>query len=209
MLSSDAFHKLMDRVHAGEPDAAAELIRQFEPEIRLEVRVRMRMQDSRVRRLLDSMDITQSVLGSFFAGVAVGRFAPKHPKQLLALLITMTRNKLLTQMRDQRRQRRDIRRVQPIDTAAHALAGDDESPSQLVAGDELVREFRRRLSEEERLVAERRGDGQPWSEIAEELGGTADGRRKQLERAFSRVSRELHLDRESAFTGRTPAPEGS
>jgi RNA polymerase sigma-70 factor (ECF subfamily) len=204
----------MDRVHAGEPDAAAELIRQFEPEIRLEVRVRLRMQDSRVRRLLDSMDITQSVLGSFFAGVAVGRFAPKHPKQLLALLITMTRNKLLTQMRDQRRKRRDIRRVQSIDTAAHALADDDESPSQCVAGDELVREFRRRLSEEERLVAERRGDGQPWSTIAEELGGTADGRRKQLERAFSRVSRELNLDRESTFTGRAsesqrPNPDAS
>jgi DNA-directed RNA polymerase specialized sigma24 family protein len=199
VLSSDAFHDLMGRVQAGEPDAATELIRQFEPEIRLEVRVRLRVQDGRMRRLLDSMDITQSVLGSFFAGVAVGRYAPRHPKQLLGLLITMTRNKLLTQVRNQRRQRRDFRRVQPIDGVAHDVAAAGETPSQLVAGTELVREFRSRLSDEERQLAERRGQGQPWAAIADELGGTADGRRKQLERAFDRVARELNLDGESAL----------
>lgn len=194
MLSDEAFHELMIRVQSGDPDAATELIQSFEPEIRLEVRVRMRVQDARMRRVLDSMDITQSVLASFFAGVAVGRFTPKHPKQLLGLLITMTRNKLLTQVRDQRRQRRDIRRVQSLDVAAHNLAATEESPSQLVAGVELLREFRSRLSDEERQIAERRGLGQTWTAIAEELGGTADGRRKQLERAYDRIVRELNLD---------------
>ncbi len=72
MLSDEAFHELMVRVQAGDPDAAAELIQKFEPEIRLEVRVRLRVQDARMRRLLDSLDITQSVLASFFAGVALG-----------------------------------------------------------------------------------------------------------------------------------------
>ena len=199
MLSSDAFHELMNRVQAGDAEAAAELVRHFEPEIRLEVRVRLRVQDARVRRLLDSMDITQSVLASFFAGVAVGRFTPRHPRQLLGLLLTMTRNKLLTQVRDQRRQRRDIRRVQSIDVAVHDVAATGETPSQFVAGDELLREFRKRLSEDERQIAERRGQGQPWTDIAAELGGTADGRRKQLERAFTRIVRELDLDGESSL----------
>jgi RNA polymerase sigma factor (sigma-70 family) len=194
VLSDEAFHELIIRVQAGDPDAAAELIRDYEPEIRLEVRVRLRLQDARVRRLLDSMDITQSVLASFFAGVAVGRFTPKHPRQLLGLLITMTRNKLLTQVRDQRRQRRDIRRLQPLDAAAHNLADSNESPSQLVAGVELLKEFRKRLSEEETKLAERRGQGLTWGNIAEELGGTPDSRRKQLERAYTRIVRELNLD---------------
>src|SRR5688572_32010198 len=119
----------MIRVQSGDPDAATELIQSFEPEIRLETRVRLRLQDARVRRLLDSMDITQSVLASFFAGVAVGRFTPRHPRQLLGLLLTMTRNKLLTQVRDQRRQRRDIRRVQSMDMAVHDVAADEETPS--------------------------------------------------------------------------------
>lgn len=199
MLSGEAFNELMSRVQAGHPDAAAELIRQFEPEIRLEVQVRLRVQDPRVRRLLDSMDITQSVLASFFAGVAVGRFTPKHPKQLLGLLVTMTRNKLLTQVRDQRRQRRDIRRTQSLDAASDRVAAGEESPSQLVAGEELIREFRERLSEEERQLTERRGQGQTWAAIADELGGTADGRRKQLERAYSRIVKELKLIESSLF----------
>lgn len=196
MLSSVAFDQLMSRVQAGDPEAAAELIRQYEHEIRLEVRVRLRIQDGRVRRLFDSMDITQSVLASFFAGVAVGQFAPEHPQQLLGLLISMARNKLLTQVRDQRRQRRDIRRMQPVDVAEFPIVAGGESPSQVVAGNELLGEFRKRLSDEERLLSERRGEGQPWSAIADEFGGTAEGRRKQLERAFARIVRELDLDQE-------------
>lgn len=188
----------MSRVQSGDPDAAAELIRHYEPDIRLEVRVRMRVQDGRLKRLLDSMDVTQSVLGSFFAGVAAGRFVPEHPQQLLGLLVAMTRNKLLSQVRDQRRQRRDLRRVQSLDAAVHDVSGHDETPSQVVASQELLWEFRKRLTDEERRLAERRGAGQPWPEIAAELGGTPDGRRKQLERAFARVAEELGLNEELA-----------
>lgn len=199
MLSGEEFNKLMSQVQAGDPDAAARLIHQYESEIRLEVRVRMRVQDGRVRRLLDSMDITQSVLASFFAGVAVGRFTPEHPQQLLALLVSMTRNKLLTQVRNHRRTRRDIRRVEGFDPATHDVAAGGESPSQVIAGKELLGEFRKRLSEEERQLSERRREGQPWNAIAAELGGTAEGRRKQLERAFTRVVRELNLEEELAL----------
>ena len=208
MLSDEAFDELMHKVREGEPNAAAELIQHFEREIRIEVRVRLRVQDARIRRVLDSMDITQSVLASFFAGVAVGQFAPKHPKQLLGLLITMTRNKLLTQVRDQRRQRRDIRRVQSIDAAAHDVAASEESPSQLVAGVELVREVRKRLSDEERQLTDRREKGFTWARIAEELGGTAEGRRKQLERAYARIVRELNLD-ESRLILTPTTPDGT
>jgi RNA polymerase sigma factor (sigma-70 family) len=194
VLSTVVFDELMSRIQAGDPDAAAELVRHYEPDIRLEVRVRLRIQDGRVRRMLDSMDITQSVLASFFAGVAVGRFAPQHPQQLLGLLVTMARNKLLSQVRHQRQQRRDARRGESFNAAVHDVAAAGESPSQIVANRELLGEFRKRLSVEERRIADLRGDGQPWTAIATDLGGTAEGRRKQLERAFARIVRELHLD---------------
>jgi RNA polymerase sigma factor (sigma-70 family) len=197
VISGDAFDELMSRVRAGQPAAAAELVRRFEPEIRLEVRVRMRVQDGRMRRLLDSIDITQSVFGSFFAGVAVGRYVPENPRQLLGLLVTMTRNKLLTQVRNHRRQRRDVRRQQSMEAAGSDPVSGGASPSEFVAGAELLGEVQSRLSEEERHVAELRGYGKTWAAIAEELGGTADGRRKQVERAFTRVVRELNLDDES------------
>jgi hypothetical protein len=64
----------------------------------------------------------------------------------------------------------------------------------VVSAEELLREFRQRLTEEERGLAERRAGGAAWADIAAELGGTAQGRRKQLERALDRVWRELDLD---------------
>ena len=51
-----------------------------------------------------------------------------------------------------------------------------------------------RLSKEERRLADLRAAGREWADIADDLGGTAEARRKQLTRAISRVSRELGLD---------------
>jgi RNA polymerase sigma-70 factor (ECF subfamily) len=195
LLSREAFTDLLERVKAGDPEAAAELIRHCEPDIRLEVRVRLRAQDGRMRRLLDSMDITQSVLGSFFVGVAAGRFNLENPQQLFGLLLAMTRNKLLKKVRYQRQQQRDICRVQAFDPAWD-VPGRSETPSQIVAWQELLGEFHKRLTEEERQIAERRRQGQPWEAIAAELGGTANSRRKQLQRAFARVAQQLGLEDE-------------
>jgi RNA polymerase sigma-70 factor (ECF subfamily) len=59
-----SFDDFMRRVRSGDEQAAAELVRQFEPLIRREVRYQLR--DRRLYRLFDSMDICQSVLASFF-----------------------------------------------------------------------------------------------------------------------------------------------
>jgi RNA polymerase sigma-70 factor (ECF subfamily) len=77
-----------------------------------------------------------------------------------------------------------------------AVAGADATPSRVAAGKELLAEVRGRLSDEERRVAELRGQGLGWEEIAASLGGTAGARRKQLARALDRVVRELGLDAE-------------
>jgi hypothetical protein len=73
-----------------------------------------------------------------------------------------------------------------------AAAG--RSPSEVVAGRELLHEMRRRLTDEERRLADLRAQGRAWDEIAAEVGGTAGARRKQLARALDRVTRELGLD---------------
>src|SRR5437773_1438294 len=55
-----------------------------------------------------------------------------------------------------------------------------ETPSQRAAGKELLAEFRERLSEEEGRLAGLRAEGRDWAAVAGEMGGTAEGRRKQL-----------------------------
>jgi RNA polymerase sigma factor (sigma-70 family) len=188
------FTEFIRRIRAGDADAAAELVRQFEPAIRLEIRVRLR--DPRLRRTFDSMDICQSVMARFFVRAAAGQYELEKPQDLLGLLVVMARNKLAFQTRKERAQRRDNRRLEdaPPEKVEAALSGD--SPSELVSARELLAAFRQRLSDEEREIADRRARGDGWAEIAAALGGTAEGRRKQLERAADRVSRQLGLQDE-------------
>src|SRR5947209_16158324 len=86
------FTELIRRVRAGDEQASAELVRLYEPAIRVAVHVRLT--DVRLRRLFDSVDICQSVLGIFFARATAGQFELERPEQLVRLLVTMARNRL-------------------------------------------------------------------------------------------------------------------
>jgi hypothetical protein len=64
----------------------------------------------------------------------------------------------------------------------------------LASGRELLQKFRERLSDEERGIADLRAKGYDWAAVATELGGTPEGRRKQLARAVVRVEEGLGLN---------------
>jgi RNA polymerase sigma factor (sigma-70 family) len=193
MSDEESLADLMSRVRAGDELAAAELLRRYEAPLRRRVRVWLRMQDSRLRRVFDSVDICQSVLGSFFVRAASGQFDLEQPEQIVSLLVRIARNKLINTVGRHQALRRDVRRDEPIDEQT-APCDANQSPSQIASSKELLAEVRRRLDEDERAVADRRGQGVAWQEIAAELGGTAEGRRKQLSRALDRVAQELELD---------------
>jgi DNA-directed RNA polymerase specialized sigma24 family protein len=106
---SSTFPDFVARIRAGDEQAAAELVRQFEPLIRREIRVHL--EDDRLGRLFDSMDICQSVLASFFLRTAAGEYDLERPEQLVALLVTMARNKLASAARREHRACRDNRRL--------------------------------------------------------------------------------------------------
>jgi DNA-directed RNA polymerase specialized sigma24 family protein len=192
MSDDTSFADFLRRIRAGDQQAAAELVRRYEPAIRLEVR--MRLSDPRLGRLFDSMDVCQSVLKSFFVRTAAGQYDLDEPGQLLRLLVVMARNKLALRARHEGRQRRNYRRVEVATDDRVEVAKVGPSPSEVMAGRELLQEVRQRLTEEERCLADLRGQGRAWKEIAAELGGTAGARRKQFERAVDRVARELGLD---------------
>ena len=192
-MNDESFAELIRRVRAGDEQAAATLVRRYEPEIRREVRFLLR--DPFLRRSFDSMDICQSVMGSFFLRAALGEYDLNEPQDLVRLLISMTRNKVVDATRRQRAQRRDHRRATSLETVD--LATKAPSPSEIVEERELLALFRDRLSPEERQLADLRAAGREWAEIARELGGSAEARRKQLTRAISRVSQELGLEDDS------------
>src|SRR4051794_8225604 len=132
MSESPTFGDLLGRVRAGDDAAAAELVRRYEPELRRAVRVRLR--DQRLRRVLDSLDVCQSVLASFFVRAALGQYELDTPDQLLRLLATMARNKVVNQAEHHRADRRDYRRLEAGDAGEREAAGSEPSPSRVVAG---------------------------------------------------------------------------
>jgi RNA polymerase sigma-70 factor (ECF subfamily) len=146
-----------------------------------------------MRRLLDSVDICQSVLADFFVRAALGRFELERPEQLLQLLAVIARHKLINQVHKQQAGRRDLRRVEATPAEEHGLAAPDATPSREVAGRELLREARSRLAADERQLLEFREHGWEWSQIAAELGGSPEALRKKLARAVERVAHSLGL----------------
>jgi len=194
MADMTRFRDLWDRVRTGDVQAAAELVRKFEPLIRHEVRIRMT--DPRLARAYDASDICQSVLASFFARAACGQFDLSGPDDLVCLLLTMARNKVASKARRLRARPADHRIDEGVDVQDLVSGPASDDPGSIALRRDLVEQVRGRLDPEERRIAELRGEGTTWDEVAAALGGTSEGRRKQLARGLGRATRALGLDDE-------------
>jgi RNA polymerase sigma-70 factor (ECF subfamily) len=190
MADSESFPDFIRRLRAGDEQAAAELVERYERVIRCEAR--LRLTDPRLGRLLDSVDISQSVLASFFVRATAGEYDLSRPEDLMRLLVRMARNKVASQARRQKARAPDRLRVEAENI--EATVGGATDMAQLVAGRDLLEEVRRRLSAEERQIADLRGQGRSWPEVAAELGGTPEARRKQLTRALDLIAHQLGLE---------------
>ncbi|HZY84356.1 MAG TPA: sigma-70 family RNA polymerase sigma factor [Gemmataceae bacterium] len=185
------FLSLMRRVRAGDHTAAAELMKRYVPAVRRVIRLKLR--DSRMRRVLDSMDICQGVFASFFIRAASGQYDLDRPGQLLRLLVVMARNKLVSESRTYYVARREPPGP-AVDAVFAGLATPEPSPSGRLAWKDLLHEVRRRLTEDERRLADWRAERREWSEIAAEVGGNPEALRKRFARALDRVSNQLGLE---------------
>jgi DNA-directed RNA polymerase specialized sigma24 family protein len=140
------------------------------------------------------MDICQSVMMSFFMRAASGQYELETPGQLLKLLTTMARNKLLHQAQKHRAARRDYRRLHRDLSGEEDFIDSAPGPSEIAADQEMLLELRRRLTVEELHLADQRVLGHSWKEIAVEVGGEPNALRMRLARALDRVTQELGLE---------------
>jgi RNA polymerase sigma-70 factor (ECF subfamily) len=190
-VAESSFADLVARIRLGDQQAAAELVRIYEPAIRRAVH--FRLTNAHARNILDSMDICQSVLASFFLRAASGQYQLDQPEDLQKLLAAMARNKLKHQVRKQHAQRRDARR---IDAAAdlQAVAGAEPTVSRQFAARELLDAVHQRLSPDELQLVEWRNQGMEWEAIAQRVNGSPEALRKKLSRALDRVAAALGVD---------------
>lgn len=189
MPTDESFRDLMRRVQAEEPAACAELFRRYEPEIRRAVRIRLT--DLRLRRLVDSADICQSVLTNFFVCAAAGRYELGTPEQLLKLLVTMARNRVIDKWRNHQREIRsrdsDFSRMLP------EVPSGNPGPGEPVELAELTQKLLDLLTPGERYLVEQRKQGRTWDDLAAELEVSAVALQKRHARAIDRAARQLGL----------------
>jgi RNA polymerase sigma factor (sigma-70 family) len=192
MPEGDLFAELIRLVRQGDETAAAELVRRYEPAIRRVVRVHLL--DRRLRRVLDSTDICQSVLATFFVRAHLGQYDLDSPESLLKLLATIARHKVTNQAHRQQADRRDYRREELLGDKDAQVCASRSDPSEQASAREILAKVRALLSDEERQLAEARGRGDSWSEIAAAHGASPESLRKKLARALDRVLHQLGLD---------------
>jgi RNA polymerase sigma factor (sigma-70 family) len=191
MPDEPSFAELFARVQAGDQEAATRFVERYWPHVQRIVR--LRLTDRRLRQRLDSVDICQSVFGDFFERMTLGQIKPESPAQLLQFLAQMTSNRVVDQARKHRAARRDVRRTESEENGESRLVGLGDTPSQIVAGHEIVERFQERLGENERWLVEQRRAGRTWEDIADELGKGPEAVRKQHDRAIERIRKELGL----------------
>lgn len=198
-VSTDVeFGRLWSRLLLSDESAADELLSRYEQEIRRYIR--FRLTDPSLRRVVDSLDICQSVFAKFFVQLSAGAIELDNPQQLRALLLTMARNRLYDEVRREHAERRDARRARSDSATLDAVGDSADSPSQIVAADELLGAVRAQLSAEDQYLIDQKFSGRQWSELAQELGGTAEGLRKRATRALDRAVCSLGLVEECDAT---------
>ncbi len=187
---SETFIQLIDRLQKGDSSAANRLLEDYGPAIRRIARVRLN--ESMLRRVEESMDVYQSVMANFLMRASSGQFDLETPGQLIALVSTMIRNRVVDKVRFYRTQKRDIQRNINLADAVPP-SGRGETASVMISRDELVSRFQALLSEEDRLLLHQRSQGRTWQELADQLDATPDQLRKRLARATMAISREVEL----------------
>lgn len=189
------FLELFDQVRRGDPQAAEQIVRAYEPEIRRTIRVRMT--DSQLRRIVDSCDLCQSVMAAFFVRAAAGQFDVESPRDLLNLLVTMARNRVTDWVRRDRATRRDGRRdvsLEAHDLSAREFIEQNPGPHSIAADRELLQSVRDKLSLDEQRLMDWRAEGRQWTEIGIELKEHPAAVRMRFTRALDRITTEMGLE---------------
>lgn len=192
MNDQESFARLIEQLRQGDNDAARMLLLRYEPALRRIVA--MRLMDRKLRGVVDTEDICQSVLGSFFVRLGLGQYEIIDESDLLRLLATMVRNKVVSKKRRRTLETRDDVRFRLNERLAANRAGSEQTPSAWLVYDELVRVAEGMLSPDERQLIALRKQGLAWNEIGLRLGDDPECLRKRLSRTVDQVIEQLGLE---------------
>jgi RNA polymerase sigma factor (sigma-70 family) len=172
-------------LRSGDGAAVEQLLQQLDPILRRIIR--LRLIDGRLRHLLDTMDILQSLLKNFLSRKETGPFSGEGSAELVAYLAAAVHHKIRTKTHRERRHGDSP----PEDWDP---ASSEPPPAEGVEDGDLRQAIRDRLSEQTRQVFDLRMQGLTWAEIAEQVGGQPDALRMRLRRTVATILGELGFE---------------
>lgn len=189
MSDSDSEREFLDRLNKGTPSAADEVNQRYWPDL---CRLVGQLWGSRLRGKEDPEDIVQSVLCSFFRGVADGRFQIDYTGALWRLLEKITRRKILQHVGRYEPAKRDPGRE--VCHNGDRLVAGDPTPSQAAVLAEVIENVLDGLEPVDSEIFQLRLQGHTQAEIAKKLELKRGVVRYKLDRIKDRLSRLLETD---------------
>jgi RNA polymerase sigma factor (sigma-70 family) len=186
----DEIRGFLERIQAGDEDAARDLLTRYEAEVRLVVR---RQLPRLLRSRFDSLDFLQSVWGSFFHRVRTTPTEFDDGRHLVAFLARAAKNKVIDEYRRAGSQKGDMRREEPLWTEGDRpkdVAAQIETASQVAEAREAFGKLRELVPEERRALLELKAAGLSSREIGERLGISERTVQRVLEDLRRRVALE-------------------
>ena len=183
-LDPNPLAELLRRAGEGEAAALEELLRRYEPLVRISARALL---SAPLRRVLDSFDLVQSVHRALLPGFRGGKYTVANEAQLVGLAVAVLRHKV--------RRAAWRNRPRPADQLVRREVAAAHSPSAAADAQELADTLFQGLDATDRRIVELRSQDYGTAEIAVELGFSPEAVRTRLCRLRKRL-RDAGHDRE-------------
>jgi RNA polymerase sigma-70 factor (ECF subfamily) len=183
--------ELLARLDDGDPTAAEQAFREYEPLLRVAVR---RALPSRFRGRFDSIDIVQSVLAGVLRQFQQAGCRFTDPEHLRAFLLRAARNRLIDRLRQHDK---TLRLEEPLADGEfeEAVASRLPRPSESLQADDLWQQLLSLCPPEHHEVLRLRREGHTFSEIAQQTGLHGDSVRRILRHLARRLAFESQDNR--------------
>lgn len=194
MTSSTGSHftEQLRRLRSGDAEAIDAFLAEYEQFIRRSLRFKIRR--AALQSVADSVDVCQSVLGSFLLRLSAGEYELQSEEDLRKLLTTIAKRKFLGMARRESAEKRNRGRTVSLSEVADVVDSRIASPAQSLELRELRDAMELKLTPHEQTLVRLRNHGLSWEAIGCQLQEEPVVLRKRLSRAIRRVAFELGLE---------------
>ena len=178
---ADAFSSLMRKVRLGDRKALAQLLQHYEREVH---QAACHLLGRALRSSLDPADLVQSVHRTLIHGLRDNKFDVASPEKLVALAVTVARNKVFRAARRLECEKRCNAALAETAALDGTWTEPDSSldPAQKAEFNDMLERIYGQLSEADRRLVQLRVQGYSTADAARELGVSADVLRVRLSR---------------------------